>query len=889
VKAPVRRFGHGFFCLVFCLAMQALAHGATLYVSPTGNDMTGNGTAGSPWRNIQFAINHASFTPGSEIIAADGDYSPFFIAKSGATANARYTIRAAAANTRILGEIANDGRRASVHITANFVTVDGFIVDVQKTAADTNGIRSRGIRVSGIDTQHVLGVRILNNKVSNAGWVGISTSYAQDVLIEGNEISFSRGQHGVYVANSADGPIIRRNIAHHNQMAGIQINSDPAAPGDGIISNAVVEQNISYSNGAIGGGSFDFASIRNARIVNNLSYDNTGQGMVFWDDGFDPAFGCKDNLIANNTVVMPAGSGHVLSLRNGSTGNTLRNNVLIHLDPSNNDSIAIDAESLTAAFSSNYNIVTRFENTAGSLVSLATWRTQTGQDMNSFVGTTSIFTNYAARVFTLAAASPALNAGTTVAQVTNDILGTPRPQGAAFDIGAYETVVATNNPPGAPTIGTAVAGLGQVAVHFTQPASNGGSTITGYTATCASQSASGMTSPIVVSGLAAGVPVTCIVIATNANGNSQPSAASNSVTPTGPPGAPTAVTAVAGVAQASVYFTPPANNGGSAITGYTATCSTQSATGANSPLVVMGLTPGMAVTCTVIATNIHDSSIASMPSNSVTPPTAPGAPVFNSAIEGDGQVTALFSPPPSDGGSPISSYSVQCTANALPTRSNSGPMSPITVTGMNNGTVYACSITATNLAAYTSPASAVLMPTPSTGTPLALSGVQSRKMHGANAHDIQIDGNAMIGGAITVEPRHIGSGHRVVFQFNQTVASVGGATALNASNAAVGNVGFSYAGKEVTVVLTGISDNQRVRVAATGVNGMVDASAAIGFFSADVSGNRAINAVDVSAAKARSGNAVTTQNFRMDLNLSGQIDATDISAVKARSGRTLQP
>lgn len=87
--------------------------------------------------------------------------------------------------------------------------------------------------------------------------------------------------------------------------------------------------------------------------------------------------------------------------------------------------------------------------------------------------------------------------------------------------------------PGAPTIGTATAGAGQVSVAFTAPGSNGGSAITSYTATATPGSivSSSSISPIVVSGLANGTAYTFTVHATNAVGNSVESGNSNSVTP----------------------------------------------------------------------------------------------------------------------------------------------------------------------------------------------------------------------------------------------------------------------------------------------------------------------------------------------------------------------
>jgi hypothetical protein len=90
--------------------------------------------------------------------------------------------------------------------------------------------------------------------------------------------------------------------------------------------------------------------------------------------------------------------------------------------------------------------------------------------------------------------------------------------------------------PGAPTIGTATqTGSSTATVVYTAPASNGGATITSYTATSSPSGITGTLSQagsgtITVSGLAGATAYTFTVTATNSAGTSAASAASNSIT-----------------------------------------------------------------------------------------------------------------------------------------------------------------------------------------------------------------------------------------------------------------------------------------------------------------------------------------------------------------------
>jgi len=98
------------------------------------------------------------------------------------------------------------------------------------------------------------------------------------------------------------------------------------------------------------------------------------------------------------------------------------------------------------------------------------------------------------------------------------------------------TTTTVPSVPGAPSIGSVLAGNGAVGVSFT-PGGQGSSDTLGYLARCVSPngdpgSNSDSGSPIVVPGLTNGATYTCSVTAWNSVGNSPPSGNSSAVTPT---------------------------------------------------------------------------------------------------------------------------------------------------------------------------------------------------------------------------------------------------------------------------------------------------------------------------------------------------------------------
>ena len=108
------------------------------------------------------------------------------------------------------------------------------------------------------------------------------------------------------------------------------------------------------------------------------------------------------------------------------------------------------------------------------------------------------------------------------------------------------------------------------------------------------------------------------------------------------------------------------------------------------------------------ATAVNSPTNFAGSSGTLVPATPPGAPSIGPGTPGNGQATISFTPPTSNGGSPITGYTATCNPGSV---AASGPASPLVVGGLTNGTAYACAVTATN-AKGTGPSSASVAVTP---------------------------------------------------------------------------------------------------------------------------------------------------------------------------------
>jgi len=405
------------------------------YVAEGGNDGS-DGSSGTPWATLQHAVD--SIAPGDIIMVRSGEYEGCRIEQSG-TAGAWMTLQAEpGAAVRITAPGPNNRHDSNIEVetwegdgTVSYWVIQGLEV----SGAPSWGIDIRG--GEGAPTHHITvrQNRVHDNGLST-GRTGIFLAFVDDALIEYNE-SYANGEHGIYCSNSGDRPVVRGNVLHDNAGCGVHMNGDLSMGGDGTISDGLLERNVIYENGVAGGAAINMDGVENTVVRNNLLHDNHAGGIaIFQGDG---AICSSGNRVLNNTIVMPADGRWAVNIAAAEcVNNALFNNIILTYHPSRG-SITIPVADL-AGFQSDYNIVVdRFTADDGaSVISLAEWQAL-GYDTHSFTSTSALlFRNEVGADYHLLPGCPAVDAGTTLADVLDDLEGGPRPAGLAYDIGAYE-------------------------------------------------------------------------------------------------------------------------------------------------------------------------------------------------------------------------------------------------------------------------------------------------------------------------------------------------------------------------------------------------------------------------------------------------------------------
>jgi parallel beta-helix repeat protein len=416
--------------LIFAAVLLAAApvFGAEYHVSPNGNDKA-SGKPGSPWRTLQKAAD--TVQTGDTVIVEDGEYRGFTVDERefrppGVVFRARNKWKA-----RVTSPSLHYGKNDGIAIvSSSYVTIDGF--EVTKAPRAGIVVRSFAPEPTGKDTRD----NVIKNCWShdNGAWGkgigahdGIFTGWALNVRIEGNRVE-KNAEHGIYVSNSADNPVIRHNYVRGNWAQGIQINADGEEDGDGIITNWEISHNTVIENALHGGGStaINLDGAVRGRAFNNLIYGNGRGGFVLWKGNGNSS--SNENVFFNNTVYNPNGDKPAFIFYTEASNNLVFNNILY----SKSGGIELDEEA-GKGNRHDYNLVASVigENRGKLAPNEASPPVE------------AIFIDPDKGNLRPKPGSPSIKRGTPTfagRQVTpTDLEGRPRSQSTAPDIGCYES------------------------------------------------------------------------------------------------------------------------------------------------------------------------------------------------------------------------------------------------------------------------------------------------------------------------------------------------------------------------------------------------------------------------------------------------------------------
>jgi hypothetical protein len=399
--------------------LPVTAQGSVYYVATDGMDAPGCGAETSPCRTIQYAANLVA--AGDTVLINPGTYGGGITVDTSGTASEPITFRANGPGIVIDG---SGGERDAFFITeANYIVVEGLTIQ--------NATRA-GVRTSLSDH-----ITVRNCTFADNGTWGLFTDFSDYTTVENCESYGAVDEHGIYISNSSDYPTVRGNRLHHNNGCGLHMNGDISMGGDGIISYALVEGNIIYENGDGGGSGINMDGVTDSIVRNNLLYDNHASGISIYQ--IDGGSGSHDNRVLNNTLIMASDGRWGINIPGtNDTNNKLFNNI-VYSYHSWRGCIAIASPTLSG-FESDYNVVMdRFSaDTGDTRITFAEWQAL-GYDAHSVVATPDqLFVDVAADDYHLKPGSPAIDLGTPLGDVTDDLEGNPRPFGATHDAGAYE-------------------------------------------------------------------------------------------------------------------------------------------------------------------------------------------------------------------------------------------------------------------------------------------------------------------------------------------------------------------------------------------------------------------------------------------------------------------
>jgi parallel beta-helix repeat protein len=435
-----------FVSFIIILLTFTSGYGAEYFVSKSGVD-SNPGTESQPWKTIQKAAN--TLTAGDIVYIKAGTYNERVIPQDSGTAGNYITYTAYANDTVKIdgsginlpydwGGLLDISNKSYIKISGLQIrnagpndNNQGILVDNSSYITIENNYTYKTTS-SGIGVWNCDNITIDNNEVVLACNDGeqecITVAITGNFVIKNNHVHDSGpgsiGGEGIDAKDGSYNGNIYNNRVHDLNRLGIYVDSwDKHTYNINVYNNIVYNINGSdcYTLAAEAGG-----LLENVTLYNNIGYNADLCGVSVSRNGDSPTRPMKDIYVINNTFynngASPWGGG--IAVDNPDIQNVvIRNNIV-----SQNYSFQVEVEPDVSMsnLTVDHNLIHGFRNYGDEIK---------GSDA---VEGDPLFVNAAGADFHLRENSPAIDAGATANAPAKDYEGNNRPQGAGYDIGAYE-------------------------------------------------------------------------------------------------------------------------------------------------------------------------------------------------------------------------------------------------------------------------------------------------------------------------------------------------------------------------------------------------------------------------------------------------------------------
>lgn len=332
-----------------------------------------------------------------------------------------------------------------VYNTGNNINISNVNVEMTGTTSSlSSGIVCSGSLTSNLTAGSFTNIVITKNTITGGGYgVSFMGNANTGLVIDSNAI-YDYSSNGIYTRGTAEAIISNNIISKRAGAAGV--NGIQLAQSDNN-NTRIFKNRISHPHTAVGTfrGIYVFGG-GGHMIYNNVVHDVRAEtGTNVYAISVRSAAKVYFNTVVLNHSAASTVPLYAFAEESANTGAELRNNIFVVEQATSGAKAGIllsSTSAITTAVSSDYNV---FWVPGGNIAlrdgvgySLSSWRTASGQDINS------VETDPSFQAGTVIPTSGIIdNIGTAIAGITTDIAGTPR--NANPDPGAYEFAPANND------------------------------------------------------------------------------------------------------------------------------------------------------------------------------------------------------------------------------------------------------------------------------------------------------------------------------------------------------------------------------------------------------------------------------------------------------------